>query len=330
VKLSNVFLCSRRRKLPHVCFLAVSEAVLKVRLDTKFSDIYIFYILSNSYGRYTIGCARHAHHISIYQVCTRRVSTWSAWSPISALQASNGVVECLLIVDATRGRRDALHQFVQILSVPRRANDDESSVVGYAVPQGCHIGFQHYDLHIRARAHTKYYIRLKNIAFTLIRAFKVYVRLILEYASCTWSPHHILKIQQVETVQRKFTKRLPGYASLCYKERLSRLDFDSLRMRRLRHDLLYITKLYLTYTVKLQMICSRLLTLCIHLELEAIRTNYTCITVLLMSENIFTVNIYYCHYLEQFACNIRTLFKFSSFKCFINSVDLTSHVSLGF
>jgi len=44
-------------------------------------------------------------------------------------------------------------------------------------------------------------------AFTRIRAFKVYVKAILEYASCTWSPHHILKIQPVENVQRKFTKR---------------------------------------------------------------------------------------------------------------------------
>jgi len=75
-------------------------------------------------------------------------------------------------------------------------------------------------------------------AFTLIRAFKVYVRPTLEYASCTWSPHHILKIQQVESVQRKFTKRLPGYASLCYKERLSCRDLNSLEMRRLPRDLL--------------------------------------------------------------------------------------------
>jgi len=63
------------------------------------------------------------------------------------------------------------------------------------------------------------------------------------YMSCTWSPHHILKIQQVETVQRKFTKRLPGYASLCYKVRLSLLDLDSLEMRWLRHDLLYTYKI---------------------------------------------------------------------------------------
>jgi len=94
---------------------------------------------------------------------------------------------------------------------------------------------------VRANLIHKCYI--SRDAFTLIRAFKVYVRPILEYASCTWSPHHILKIQQVETVQRKFTKRLPGYAPLCYKERLLRLDLDSLEMRRLRHDLFYTYKM---------------------------------------------------------------------------------------
>jgi ribonucleases P/MRP protein subunit RPP40 len=79
--------------------------------------------------------------------------------------------------------------------------------------------------------------------FTLVRAFKVYVRPLLEYASCTWSPHHTLKIKQIESVQRKFTKRLPGYASLSYENRLLRLDLDSLEMRRLRQDLLFTYKI---------------------------------------------------------------------------------------
>jgi len=79
--------------------------------------------------------------------------------------------------------------------------------------------------------------------FILIRAFKVYVRPTLEYASCTWSPHHILKVQRLETVQRKFIKRPLGYTSLCYKERLSHLYLDSLEMLWLRHDLLYTYKM---------------------------------------------------------------------------------------
>jgi len=86
-------------------------------------------------------------------------------------------------------------------------------------------------------------------AFTLIRAFKVYGRPILEYASCTSSrsPYHILEIQQVETIQRKFTKRLTEYASVCYKERLSRLDLDSLEMRRCGTICCTLTKLYLIF-----------------------------------------------------------------------------------
>jgi len=45
----------------------------------------------------------------------------------------------------------------------------------------------------------------------LTRAFKVYVRPIVEYASCVWSPHYGYAIDKVESVQRRFTKRLPGF-----------------------------------------------------------------------------------------------------------------------
>ena len=52
--------------------------------------------------------------------------------------------------------------------------------------------------------------------FTLIRAYKVYVRPIVEYASCVWSPYHVSKTKQIEFVLRPFTKRLPGCALLNY------------------------------------------------------------------------------------------------------------------
>jgi len=76
--------------------------------------------------------------------------------------------------------------------------------------------------------------------FTLLRAFKVYILPIIEYASCVWSPYHVNLVKLTEYVRRKFTKRLPGYASLSYKDRLSRLGLDSLELRRLRYDLLYL------------------------------------------------------------------------------------------
>ena len=78
---------------------------------------------------------------------------------------------------------------------------------------------------------------------TLTRAFSTYVRPLLEYASVSWSPHYISDIKLLESVQRKFTKRLPGYSSLRYQDRLRQLNIESLELRRLRTDLLYTYKI---------------------------------------------------------------------------------------
>jgi len=45
----------------------------------------------------------------------------------------------------------------------------------------------------------------KDVA-TLMRAFKTYVRPILKYASCVWSPTYTVAIKLIELVQRKFTR----------------------------------------------------------------------------------------------------------------------------
>ena len=63
-------------------------------------------------------------------------------------------------------------------------------------------------------------IRRHNI---LVKAFNTYVRPVLEYASSIWSPTQIGLINRLESVQRRFTKRLPGIGHLTYRERLSAL-----------------------------------------------------------------------------------------------------------
>lgn len=71
----------------------------------------------------------------------------------------------------------------------------------------------------------------------LFWAFCVFVRPILEYASPVWSPHLIKDIVHVESVQRAFTKYLPGLKHKSYSERLEILGADTLEMRRLKCDL---------------------------------------------------------------------------------------------
>jgi hypothetical protein len=75
---------------------------------------------------------------------------------------------------------------------------------------------------------------LSRDMLTLIPAFTVYARPLLEYASCFESPFQATAVQRVESLQRSFMTRLPDFASLTYKERLVKLNMDSLETRRLR------------------------------------------------------------------------------------------------
>ena len=44
-------------------------------------------------------------------------------------------------------------------------------------------------------------------------------------------------IQIVERIQRRYTKRIPGFQDLTYSQRLKRLTLETLELRRLRTDL---------------------------------------------------------------------------------------------
>jgi hypothetical protein len=72
--------------------------------------------------------------------------------------------------------------------------------------------------------------------------FKAYVRPILEYGSTVWNPSSAGLTQDIERVQRRFTKRLRGLRALAYDDRLSRLNLVSLETRRRHADLLMMFK----------------------------------------------------------------------------------------
>ena len=78
---------------------------------------------------------------------------------------------------------------------------------------------------------------------SLIKAFNTYVRPLLEYCSSVWSPLFKKDIIKIESVQRRFTKRLPGYKHLTYPQRLRKLNMESLEVRRIRNDLLLAYKI---------------------------------------------------------------------------------------
>ena len=109
------------------------------------------------------------------------------------------------------------------------------------------VKFKTHIHHVVAKARRRASLILK--CFTsrdprlLMRAFITYVRPVLEYASSIWSPTAVGLIDLLESVQRRFTKRLPGYYTLSYRDRLSMLNIDSLEVRRLYLDLVLVYKI---------------------------------------------------------------------------------------
>jgi hypothetical protein len=54
----------------------------------------------------------------------------------------------------------------------------------------------------------------------------------------------VLCTRHLESVQRRFTKRLRGLADITYADRLAALDLDRLDLRRLRLDLTFTYKIF--------------------------------------------------------------------------------------
>ena len=78
---------------------------------------------------------------------------------------------------------------------------------------------------------------------TTISLYNTYVRPILEYCTPAWSLYLLRDINQLESVQRFFTCSLPGMSQLPYYKRLTTLDLQSLELRRIPRDCLYLYKM---------------------------------------------------------------------------------------
>ena len=104
---------------------------------------------------------------------------------------------------------------------------------------------------------SKIYSKAIPIMYTILRSFrtqdpktyttlyKTYVRPIIEYNTCIWSPNLISDIKRIQSIQTKFTRTLfqklnTNYRN--YQHRLELLELESLESRRLRNDLTLVYK----------------------------------------------------------------------------------------
>ena len=85
-----------------------------------------------------------------------------------------------------------------------------------------------------------------NNIWTLLKAYTVFIRPILEYSSVVWSPHLLGDVGSLERVQHFYTRRIFNRCRIpytSYEDRLYKLGIRSLRYRRLQADIIMVYKL---------------------------------------------------------------------------------------
>jgi len=155
-----------------------------------------------------------------------RILDWS-----NEHQLPNSVRKCSCIVLGNISI-DNVHysigkQPVNIVSEVR----DLGVLVDFALKFNSHINYIVVKANTRASLIHKCF--LSHNPKVMLRAFKVYVRPLLEYATSVWSPYFNYAIDKIESVQRKLTKRLKGCKYIDYPARLSFLNLHSLERRQL-------------------------------------------------------------------------------------------------
>jgi len=118
---------------------------------------------------------------------------------------------------------------------------DLGVIISHDLKPAVHIAQMATKARQRANAILRSFVS-RDVAL-LVRAFIVYVRPMVEYNSVIWSPQNVHDIEQIEQVQRRFTKRLPGLKMYSYAVRLSKLDAPSLELQRLHIDLIMCYKI---------------------------------------------------------------------------------------
>ena len=74
----------------------------------------------------------------------------------------------------------------------------------------------------------------------LVPIYKALIRPVVEYGNPVWCPYLRKDIDQIEKIQRDFTRNIIGMKDLDYEERLRLLRLPSLEYRRIRGDMIEV------------------------------------------------------------------------------------------
>ena len=104
------------------------------------------------------------------------------------------------------------------------------------------LSFDSHIEYITKKASSKSAQILENFSYrskhVLVPLFKTLVRPVLEYVNNAWNSSQRHNIDDIEAVQRRFTRHILEVKKLCYEDRLKKINLPSLEYRRFRGDLI--------------------------------------------------------------------------------------------
>jgi len=84
----------------------------------------------------------------------------------------------------------------------------------------------------------------------IVGLFKVFVRPIIESAGPAWNPFERQCVNEIEKVQRRATRMVPGLGQTNYEDRLNICKLTTLEHRRERGDMIHVFKMLNGFTHK--------------------------------------------------------------------------------
>ena len=128
--------------------------------------------------------------------------------------------------------------------IPHSSNVQD---LGITMSSDCTFNVHINSLSKRCKNLTGWILRtfISRDKLTMLTLFKALVLSRLDYGSQLWSPHKICQINQIEKIQRAFTKHITGMYDLPYTKRLKMLNLNSLHItrRRERYCIIYLWKI---------------------------------------------------------------------------------------
>ena len=126
--------------------------------------------------------------------------------------------------------------------IPHSSNVQD---LGITMSSDCTFNVHINSLSKRCKNLTGWILRtfISRDKLTMLTLFKALVLSRLDYGSQLWSPHKICQINQIEKIQRAFTKHITGMYDLPYTKRLKMLNLNSLHRRRERYCIIYLWKI---------------------------------------------------------------------------------------